>query len=63
MYLEVPMYMFNPIALGHIINHPPPNKEANIKFIDFEIPPGFFSCDLMRYCPNMHYDENYVNLY
>ena len=30
--------MMNPFAVGHLVNHPPPDTAANIKFIDFDLP-------------------------
>jgi len=32
----------NPYAVGHMINHPPPDTPANIKLIDFDLPMTFF---------------------
>ncbi len=43
--------MFNPYAHGHMINHPPPNVAANVKFIDIEIPYTFYPVDFQRYIP------------
>jgi len=48
---EIPINLINPFALGNYINHPPPEKEANVKFVDFEIPFNFFPSDYLRYFP------------
>ena len=37
----------NPYAIGHLINHLPPNNPANIKLVDFDIP-IIFSPKYMR---------------
>ena len=52
-YVNTPLYKINSLALGHKINHPPPNKEANVKFIDFDIPASFFPISFLRYMPNI----------
>jgi hypothetical protein len=41
-YVEVPAKDINPYAVGHYINHPPPDTEANVKLIDFDLPYSFF---------------------
>ena len=51
MFNLVPISMFNPYAYGHMINHPPPNVAANVKFIDIEIPYTFYPVDFQRYIP------------
>ena len=40
--MEVPAKDINPYAVGHYINHPPPDTEANVKLIDFDLPYSFF---------------------
>jgi hypothetical protein len=50
---SIPISYLNPLALGHIINHPPPDTPANIKFIDIFIPKNFFPIDFLRYLPNI----------
>lgn len=45
----------NPYAVGHLINHPPPDVEANVKLIDFDLPYSFFPTAFARYIP-------YINL-
>ena len=41
--------MINPFSVGHIINHPPPDISANVKFVDFDLPYTFFPSYLGRY--------------
>jgi len=41
-YVEVPAKDINPYAVGHYINHPPPDTEANVKLLDFDLPYSFF---------------------
>ena len=41
-YVEVPAKDINPYAVGHYINHPPPDTVANVKLIDFDLPYSFF---------------------
>jgi hypothetical protein len=43
--------MMNPFAVGHLVNHPPPDTAANIKFIDFDLPYTFFPSSMARYLP------------
>lgn len=52
-YINIPMYLTNPLALGHLINHPPPDLKANVKFIDFFVPINFFPRVFCRYFPNI----------
>ena len=54
-YVEVPAKDINPYAVGHYINHPPPDTEANVKLIDFDLPYSFFPSQFARYLP-------YINL-
>ena len=30
--------MINPYAVGHMVNHPPPDVASNVKFVDFDLP-------------------------
>ncbi|CAG9326858.1 unnamed protein product [Blepharisma stoltei] len=55
--IEIRPDMLNPYALGHMINHPPPNTSPNVGFIDLEVPYAFFPSFLMRYFPYMIYSE------
>lgn len=43
--------MINPFAVGHVINHPPPDVAANVKFVDFDLPFTFFPSYISRYFP------------
>lgn len=52
--LRVPSDYFNPYAVGHFVNHPPPDTAANVKFIDFDLPYTFFPSYLGRYLPYMN---------
>ena len=47
----IPISYTNPLALGHKINHPPPDTRPNVKFIDFDIPFNFYPTDFIRYLP------------
>ena len=47
----VPPDDINPFAVGHMINHPPPDVEANVKLIDFDLPYSFFPSIYSRYIP------------
>lgn len=47
--------MINPYALGHKINHPPPDIPANIALIDFDLPYTFFPSSQSRYIPYIKY--------
>lgn len=58
---EIPINMLNPFALGQTINHPPPDIEANVKFVDFEIPYNFLSMDYLRYFPYIMNTYDRVN--
>lgn len=50
-FVQVPPDYINPYALGHIINHPPPNTAANCQLIDFDLPYSFFPTTFARYIP------------
>ena len=43
--------MLNPYALGHFINHPPPDVAANVKTVDLDLPYTFFPSFMGRYIP------------
>ena len=43
--------MINPYAVGHFINHPPPDVAANVKTVDLDIPYTFFPSYMTRYLP------------
>lgn len=45
--------MINPYAVGHKINHPPKDKDANVIFQDIFIPKYFFSEDYLKLLPNL----------
>ena len=47
----IPAHLLNPFALGHKMNHPPPDVAANVLFIDFEIPYTWFPSALGQYIP------------
>ena len=49
----------NPFAVGHLINHPPPDTPANVKLMDFDMPATFFPSYMARYMPYLDsHDEN-----
>lgn len=50
----------NPYAVGHFVNHPPPDVAANVKFIDFDMPPTFFPSYMSRYVPYLDRHDNYA---
>jgi hypothetical protein len=56
-YLEVPAKDMNPYAVGHLINHPPPDTAANVKLIDFDLPYSFFPSQFSRYIPYINFRE------
>lgn len=56
--MEVPGEAINPFALGHVINHPPSGRPANVCFLEMEVPVSFFPKFFMRYFPYMHYSHN-----
>jgi len=47
----------NPFAVGHMVNHPPPDITANVKFVDFDLPYTFFPSSLGRYIPYINSRE------
>jgi len=47
-------HMINPFALGHFINHAPPDQPANVKFVDLDIPFTFFPNYINKYFPFIH---------
>ena len=49
--------MINPYALGHYLNHPPPDTPANVSLIDFDLPYTFFPSNYARYIPYINYRE------
>ena len=49
--VRVPAEMMNPYAVGHMINHPPPDIAANCKTVDLDIPYTFFPSHMTRYLP------------
>jgi hypothetical protein len=49
--------MINPFSVGHIINHPPPDISANVKFVDFDLPYTFFPSYLGKYLPYINCRE------
>lgn len=55
--VQVPPEYLNPYALGHFVNHPPPDQAANIQLIDFDLPYTFFPSSYSRYIPYIKYRE------
>jgi hypothetical protein len=55
--IQVPPEYLNPYALGHLVNHPPPDQPANISLIDFDLPYSFFPINYSRYIPYIKYRE------
>ena len=49
--VRVPAEMMNPYAVGHMMNHPPPDVAANCKTVDLDIPYTFFPSYMTRYLP------------
>ena len=49
--------MINPFAVGHFVNHPPPDQPANVKFVDFDLPYTFFPSYMGRYLPYINSRE------
>ena len=56
--VEVPASDLNPYAVGHFVNHPPPDYSANVKLIDFDLPYTFFPSTYARYIPYIKYRNN-----
>ncbi len=54
-YVCVAPDKLNPYAVGHMINHPPPDTPANCLLIDFDLPYSFFPSHLARYIPYINY--------
>lgn len=59
--IEVRPSQINPYALGHFINHPPPQTPPNVCFIDFEISETFFPSFLLQHFPYMRQSLNPSN--
>lgn len=55
--IQVAPEFLNPYALGHLINHPPPDIAANVSLIDFDLPYTFFPSIYSRYLPYIKYRE------
>jgi hypothetical protein len=55
--VQVPPTFLNPYALGHLVNHPPPDTPANISLIDFDLPYTFFPSSYTRYIPYIKHRE------
>lgn len=45
----------NPLAVGHMINHPPPGIEANVCFSEMTLSPSYFPGHLLKYLPYEYY--------
>lgn len=56
-FVQVPPEYINPYALGHLINHTPPDTAANCHLIDFDLPYAFFPTAFSRYIPYIDYRE------
>ena len=41
----------NPYAIGHLLNHPPPDVSENIVFVDFDIPYTWFPTSFSKFIP------------
>ena len=50
-FIKVPADDINPYAVGHLINHPPPDIPVNAKLLDFDLPYTFFPSTYARYIP------------
>lgn len=55
--VKLPLYKTCHLGIGHKINHPPPDSEANVKFFDFKVPPSFYPSSFSRYIPNIMYER------
>lgn len=55
--VQVPPEYLNPYALGHLINHPPPDTPTNVLLVDFDLPYTFFPSSYSRYLPYIKYRE------
>jgi hypothetical protein len=49
--MKVSGEMLNPFAVGHLINHPPPDMIANVKTVDLDLPYTFFPSYMTKYLP------------
>jgi len=54
---EVPASMINPYAVGHLVNHPPPDTPPNILLVDFDLPYTFFPTSFARYIPYVKFRQ------
>ena len=50
----------NPYAIGHLINHPPPDTPANVKLLDFDLPITFFPSYMSNYFPILKRHEDHA---
>ena len=55
--IQVPPTFLNPLALGHLINHPPPDTPANVALLDMDLPYTFFPSSYAQYIPYIKYRE------
>ena len=56
---KIPYEALNPYALGHVINHPPPDVSSNVLFVDFNIPFNWFPSNFWKFLPYVqtrHFD-------
>ncbi len=60
MFKEVDSEVINPFALGHKINHPPPDLPPNVIFLDLVIPNYFFHGDFLRFLPYIKFANDNV---
>ena len=56
--IEALPQQINPYALGHFINHPPPDTPPNVCLIDFEVPESFFPSYFLKHFPYMRHSVN-----
>ena len=59
--IRVPGEYMNPFAVGHFINHPPPDIPANVKTVDLDLPYTFFPSYMTKYLPYLNCGDNQVN--
>ena len=52
-YFQVGGDLINPYALGHMINHCPPDVVPNVILLDLYIPQFFFSENYLKFLPNI----------
>ena len=50
----------NPYAIGHKINHPPPDVSENVCFVDFDIPYTWFPSEYMVHLPYIDSSDNMI---